>query len=183
MISVDAYDEADFGGTAAATVDRPSDPTPEPTTFAQLQGDMVFVEAGKDPFHNAVSYSSRDEQRYAMAEVMPDGFNDTALERQRQMDRNPKDDNALLAPRRDEIEDYLQASHEQRQRQKLSQPTNARRLGARSLLWPQMGETESSSDGRTSYADYGNDADAFDHHAQAALRRSHVAEVFADNLR
>jgi hypothetical protein len=181
MLSIEPYIDADFGKaqqTPAIIKAASQIPTKkEITSYADLQGEMVYVQPGNDPFNNAVSFSSHDKQRYEMAEMMPDGFDDTFCQRQALLDQNPRDDNALLAPRRDEIEEYLDATSDLRRRQILSQPTGNRHLGTRSLLWPPLDDLEDCDDGRTSYATYTSGSD-FDQHAQEACKRSTMASVF-----
>ena len=174
MISMEPYDEADFGPITSEVTPAHK---PAARTYADLQGEMVYVRSGDDPFNNAVSFGQDEDERYAMAEIMPEGFNDTEADRERALDANPKDDNALLAPRREEIEEYIDATQDLRRRQAQSQPSGRRHLGAQSLLWPPLGDVEENDDGKTSYADYGAQ-DLFDAQAQAAQRRSLAASVF-----
>jgi len=174
---MEPYDEEDFGVPSCAPVPPVREAActrSPPRTYADLQGEMVYVRPGADPFNNAVSFTQGEDQRYAMAEIMPDGFDDTDAERQSALEANPKDDNALLAPRRGEIEEFLDASQDLRRRQAQSQPTGRRQLGAQSLLWPPMGDLD---DDRTSYADY-KAQNRFDEQAQAAQRRSLAASIF-----
>jgi hypothetical protein len=150
-----------------------------PRTFAELQGKMTFVQASDDPFNNAVSFSSTERHRRDAAEVMPDGYNDTEADRLRLLDLNPKDDNALLAPRGEEINEFLEASSDLFRRKTMVASTNTRRLGVRSMLWPALDEADYHPDGdggggarepKRSYANYGTEME-FDRRAEEAMCR------------
>ena len=180
MITTEPMDDDDdyFGGTDAASSAAPR-PAPSeetaPRSFADLQGKMTFVQAGSDPFNNAVSFSSANRHRYEAAEVMPSGYDDTEDERKQQLDLNPKDDNALLAPRREEIEEFLEASSDLFRRRVAVASSNTQRLGARSTLWPALPDEDYEEDGAsreppTSYSNYGAST-TFDRRAEEAMRR------------
>jgi|SanBayMetagenome_1026888.scaffolds.fasta_scaffold02728_4 hypothetical protein len=174
-ISMEPYDEADF---RPITPEVTSTKKPAARRYADLQGEMVYVRSGDDPFNNAVSFGQDEDERYALAEMMPEGFDDTDADRERALESNPKDDNALLAPRREELDEFIDATQDLRRRQAQSHPTGRRHLGAQSLLWPPLGDdVEEKDDGRTSYADY-EAQDRFDAQTQAAQRRSLAASVF-----
>jgi hypothetical protein len=144
---------------------RPSSNRPAekegPSRFADLQGKLKFVQAGDDPFNNAVDFSSMAQERQEAAEIMPDGFDDTLEARNTALQNDPKCDNLLLAPVREEIEEFLEASHDLFTRQQALPPTGARRLGIRSHWWPALAEEDYEQDDsqpppvpRTSYADF-----------------------------
>ena len=165
---------------AAAFVAEAPAPDDEPRTFADLQGRMTFVQASNCPFNNAVSFSSTAQQRYAAAEVMPDGYDDSEAERRQLLALNPKDDNALLAPRREEIDEYIDASADLFRRQQTVASSNTRRLGARSTLWPALDEEDYGDDSdatahktekRRSYANYSSCVE-FDKRAEEAMSRA-----------
>ena len=154
-----------------------------PRSFADLQGKMTFVQASDDPFNNAVSFSSASQHRYTAAEVMPDGYDDTEEDRLRMLDINPKDDNVLLAPRREEIDEFLDASSDLFRRQKTIGSSNTRRLGSRSMLWPALDEADYDQGDapaqhvpRRSYANYTAEME-FDQRAEEAICRGRLSNV------
>jgi hypothetical protein len=141
----------------------------DPSRFSDLQGELVYIKAGADPYNNAVNYSNMTEQRYDIAGIMPDGFDDTIGDRNAEMKKDPKNDAAWIAPRKEELEEYLDASSSQMDRQKMALPTNNRRLGTRSLFWPPPDLEEDKN--RKSYAQYASSA-SFDEQADKALQKS-----------
>ena len=164
----------------ASPVDT-SDSTPR--TFAELQGKMVFVQASQDPFNCAVSFSSAKDHRSAAAELMPDGYDDTAQDRATLLKQNPKDENAEYAPRREEIDEFYEASADLCRRQRSVASSNMKPLGARSILWPALDEADYDSEGayataaattpKRSYANYG-DTVTFDRRAEEAMYRGRI---------
>lgn len=148
----------------------------QPQSYADLQrAKMVFVPAPEDAWNDAVSFGGDVDARFAAADLMPDGYDDTKEQREKALAANPKDDNALLAPRREEIEEFLEASAIVHRQQKMQAPTGYRSVGARSHIWPEIDPDQ--QDSRTSYANY-HDERSLSDQREAALRRSRVAAAF-----
>jgi hypothetical protein len=87
--------------------------------------------------------------------LMPSGFYDSAASRDNEVNENPRDDVALFAPIKEDLDNLDEAALSSRQR--FVAENTGKRLGARSLFWPPP-----NTAGATSYGQCGRTKDESD---------------------